>query len=142
MVTVAIVAGMLLRQRRRRIDLLFAIFATNIVLWFLGSFLHNVGGIAWIRAEMAIASLIPASLLVLHNELLRTDRTSTRSLARWTYPVAIMFAMVSASPFGELTWIQVATAAYVGVTILLIARVIIRSSSSSSGLQLQNSPNS
>lgn len=133
LVTVAIVAGMLLRQRRRRIDLLFAIFATNLVLWFLGSFLSNIGGGEWIRVELAIASLIPASLLVLYNELLSTERTSTRNLAKGTYPASILFCMVTASPFGTLTWMQVATSAYVGVTILLIARVIIRSSDSSIG---------
>lgn len=133
LVTVAIVAGMLLRQRRRRIDLLFAIFATNIVLWFLGSFLRNVGGEAWIRAEMSIAALVPASLLVLYNELLSTERSATRTLSKWTYPVSILFSLVSASPFGELTWIQIATGLYVGGTILFIARVIIRSSESGSG---------
>jgi len=133
LVTVAIVAAMLLRQRRRRIDLLFAIFATNLVLWFLGSFLSNVGGGEWVRVELAIASLVPASLLVLYNELLSAEQTPTRNLAKWTYPVSILFCLVTASPFGTLTWMQVATATYVGVTILLIARVVIRSSDSSLG---------
>ena len=133
LVTIAIVAGMLLRQRRRRIDLLFAIFAANIVLWFLGSFLHNIAGPSWTRAEMATASLVPASLLVLHNEILGTQNQATRSLTRWVYPVAILALIVSASPLGELTAIQIATVIYIGVTILLIARVIIRSSHSGSG---------
>ena len=127
-VTIAVVAGMLLRQRRRRTDLLFVIFATNLVLWFLATFVRGVYGDTWVRAELALSALVPASLLTLFADLVRGTPSAARRLARWAYPLSTIACLVAASPLGELIWVQAIIAAYAGVIILLTARAMMKSS--------------
>ena len=86
LVTVAMVVGMLLRRRRRKTDLLFSIFATNLTLWFTASCLNGYYEGAWMHAELAVAALIPASLLALCSDLVRGTTTAARRLSRSAYP--------------------------------------------------------
>ncbi len=126
-VVVAVVAGMLLRQRRRRTDLLFAIFATNLVLWFLATFVHGVAGDVWIRAELAVAALIPATLLTLFQDLVRGSPAGPRRLATWAYPLSSIVALIGASPLGELMPVGAFTGVYVLVMVALTGRVMTQS---------------
>ena len=126
-VVVAVIAGMLLRQRRRRTDVLFAIFGTNLVLWFVATFLHGVAGAEWVRAELAVAALIPATLLTLFTDLMRGRSQEARRLATWVYPASSIVALIGASPLGELTAVAAFIAGYVLVMIALTSRLMMRS---------------
>lgn len=133
-VTIAVATEVLLRRRNRRTDLLFALLATNLVLWFLASFLKGAyGNEPWLRAEIAIAALVPAALLQLFVALLRGTSTGARGLRAVCYPTSALVGVIALSPLGELPVVQALTAAYVSTMTLLIARVMMRSTSIAPG---------
>ncbi|MFO0728382.1 MAG: ATP-binding protein [Myxococcota bacterium] len=133
-VTIAVATEVLLRRRNRRTDLLFALLATNLVLWFLATFLKGAyGNEPWLRAELAMAALVPASLLQLFVALLRGTSTGARGLRAVCYPASALVSVVALSPLGSLEIVQALTAAYISTMTLLIARVMMRSTSIAPG---------
>ncbi|MBK6689658.1 MAG: hypothetical protein IPG45_34655 [Deltaproteobacteria bacterium] len=123
-VTVAVMTGMLLRLRRRRSDLLFAVFCVTLVAWFLAFFLRGTfGDDPWLRVELAIAALVPAAMVRLFVDLLPwTARPTLRNVA---YPTSVLFALAALSPIGDLEIVQASVGVYVGVIVLASARRMI-----------------
>src|SRR5688500_11799925 len=127
-VTVAVMTSMLLRRRRRRTDVLFSILASILVLWFLANFLHGeYGPDPWLRVELAIAALIPAALIKLFADLVPGSTLRRRVLMSASYPLSAIVALLSILPLGNLDPVQVATAVYIGVVVLLASRFIVES---------------
>ncbi len=119
-VTVAVAVAVLLRQRRRRSDALFVLFSLNLALWFLAAVFRGLfGSELWGRGELALAALVPASLLRLFVELLQGSTVRVRRLMAVSYPLAGVFFVVGASPLGVLPVVQAVTGAYISVMILL-----------------------
>lgn len=126
-VTVAVATEMLLRRRRRLTDVLFVILSLNLVLWFLATFLRGAyGREPWERAELALAALIPASLMRLFVDLLRGSTPAARRLMTTCYPLSALLGVVALT-LGELTAVQTLIGIYVAVMILLAARVMLQS---------------
>ncbi len=126
-VIVAVVTSTLLRRRRRRTDALFAVLCVVLVLWFLSNFLRGTfGSELWLRFELALACLVPATMLRVFAELVPLQVAGARFFG-WVYPLAILMAVASLSPLGRLPLIQAAVALYVGSTILLTSRLMMDS---------------
>lgn len=124
-VTLAVMTSLLLRRRRRRIDVLFAILSVILILWFLATFLRRqYGSDPWLRLEMAIAALVPAALIKLFADLVPGTNPRHRGLMNAAYPLSALVAVASISPLGNLPAIQVANAVYIGSIILLAARLM------------------
>lgn len=128
-VTIAVATESLLRRRSRRLDLLFVLLAANLVAWFLASFLAGAyGPDTWLRAELAIASLIPATLIQLFVELMRGTLAGSQWLRAVSVPLSVLVAVIAMSPLGELTITQGVVGGYVLGMILLTTRFLLRSS--------------
>lgn len=126
-VTIAVMTSMLLRRRRRRTDVLFAILSVILTLWFLATFLrHQYGSDSWLRVEMAIAALIPAAMIKLFADLVPGAGTRQRNLMDAAYPLSALVAVASISPLGNLRPLQFATCAYIGLIILLASRLMVQ----------------
>lgn len=124
-VTVAVMTGMLLRLRRRRSDLLFAVFCVSLVAWFLAFFLRGTfGDDPWLRVELAIAALVPAAMVRLFVDLMPWSATRP-GLRNFAYPTSVLFAIAALSPIGDLEVVQASVGVYVGVIVLASARRMI-----------------
>jgi signal transduction histidine kinase len=134
LVIVAVAVEMLLRRRNRRSDVLFVIFAANIVAWLFTTFLRGTrGGELWLRAELAIGAVVPVTLLVLFAELVRGTDHTARALRAFCYPLATIVAIATFSPLGELEPVQLTAAGFTLAMILLIAREMLQSSALARG---------
>ena len=128
-VTVAVATEALLRRRSRRLDLLFVMLAANLVAWFLASFLTGAyGPDVWLRAELAIAAMIPATLIQLFVELVRGSLAGSQWLRAASVPLSVLVAVMAMSPLGELAITQGMVGGYVLGMILMTTRVLIKSS--------------
>ncbi len=123
-VTVAVLTNTLLRRRRQRTDALFAVLCVLLVLWFLTNFLRGTfGSDIWLRVELALASLIPATMLRVFAELVPLQMTQSRFIGA-VYPLAVIMAVASLSPLGRLPPIQATVAVYIGLAILFMSRLM------------------
>src|SRR4051794_3199616 len=101
-VTIAVMTSMLLRRRRRRTDVLFAILSVILTLWFFSNFLRGTYGTdPWLRVEMAIAALVPAALIKLFADLVPGTTQRRRVLMNAAYPLSALVAVAGLSPLGD-----------------------------------------
>ncbi len=119
-VTVAVMTGMLLRRRRRRSDVLFALVCVVLGAWFLAAFLRgNFGLDPWLRVEIAIGALLPAVLVQLFVDLLPWLPTGALRLRVVSFSLSGLSALLALSPLGHLPEVQVGITGYIGAGILL-----------------------
>ncbi len=129
-VLIAVVVETVLRRRRRRTDVLFILFALNLVLWFAAAFATGVrdeSGLL-LRVQIALAALIPASLQKLFSDLVRSGVRSTTRILTAVYPVSGLLAVTAMSPLGDLIIVKAVIAAHVGLATTIISRGIVKSS--------------
>jgi two-component system sensor histidine kinase HydH len=132
LVTIAVASEALLRRRNRRLDLLFVLLAINLVLWFLASFLTGAyGADTWLRVELAIAALIPATLIQLFSDLLRNSPAG--ALRAVSVPLSVLVGVAALSPLGELTVTQAVVGSYVLGMVLMTTRVLLRAGAAGRG---------
>ena len=127
-VTVAIMCGMLLRRRRRRVDVYFSIVCVVLGAWFLATFLReNMGPDPWLRVEIAVGSMLPAALVRLFADMMPGSGTAwARRLLAASYPTSALFALLVLSPLGHLPAIQLSAAAYIAMTTILASRLMMQ----------------
>ncbi len=126
-VTVAVMTGMLLRRRRRKSDVLFAIVCVILALWFLLTLLRgNFGSAPWLRVEIAIAALLPAALIRLFADMMPWSSPRAKKLMNAAYPLSGLTAVASLSPLGNLPAVQLFAAAYIGLTIILASQSMMQ----------------
>lgn len=127
-VTVAVMTGLLLRRRRRRTDVIFAILCVALVVWFLATFLRGIyGSDPWHRVQLALAALVPAAMIRLFSELMPWSNVRGRRLMNAAYPASVIVAVAALSPLGNLPAVQIITGVYIGVIVLLASRVMMDS---------------
>ncbi|MCK6550445.1 ATP-binding protein [Myxococcota bacterium] len=127
-VTIAVMTSMLLRRRRRKTDVLFAILSVILTLWFFSTFLRAVyGDDPWLRVEMAIAALVPAALIKLFSDLIPGSTHRRRVWLNAGYPLSALVAVAALSPLGNLDVVKVVASVYIGGVILLASRLIVES---------------
>jgi signal transduction histidine kinase len=125
-VTVAVMTSMLLRRRRARTDVLFAILSSILVVWFLAVFCRGeYGNDPWLRVEMAIAALVPAALIKLFADIVPGTTLKRRVLMSTCYPLSAIFALAAVSPLGNFDALQAAVSIYIGVVTLLASRFLV-----------------
>jgi signal transduction histidine kinase len=127
-VTIAVMTGILLRRRRKRVDVLFVILCVTLTLWFVATFLTGFSDVWTRRAELATAALIPAAVLRLFGELVPFTTARARNLTAATYPLSGVVAIAAISPLGDMEPVRFAAGFYVGVVILLASNLVIKTS--------------
>lgn len=133
-VTVAVMTSMLLRRRRAKTDVLFAILGSILALWFLAVFCRGeYGNDPWMRVGMAIAALMPAALIKLFADLVPGTTLKRRVLTNTSYPLSAIFSLAAVSPLGNLDAVQIAISVYIGVVTLLASRFVVESSDVAKG---------
>ncbi|NJK89381.1 MAG: hypothetical protein HC923_08220, partial [Myxococcales bacterium] len=132
-VTVAVMMGLLLRRRRRSIDLSFSMLCIVLIGWFVAAPLDTwVEGEIGIRVELAMASLVPVLLIRLFGDLLRENgRPVTRLLAP-VAPIALVSFVLAASLGGVLV-VQAFGLTFVVAAILIACRALVVSADAEPG---------
>ncbi|MBK8012206.1 MAG: GAF domain-containing protein [Deltaproteobacteria bacterium] len=127
-VTIAVMGSLVLRRRRRRADMLFAVLSVILILWFLAIFLRGTyGPEPWLRVGLALAALLPAATAKLFNELVPWGTARGRTLKSSASPLSGFFALVAISPLGDFLFTQVAVGIFAGGTVLLISKMMMES---------------
>ncbi|MDP3278931.1 MAG: ATP-binding protein [Deltaproteobacteria bacterium] len=111
----SIVAGVLLRERKRRLHWLFAAFAGSVGLWFLALFLKDrfVGVPLWsYLASVAIVLLPQAGVRSLRAFLGETAGRPS-GLYPWVTTLGVLMMALALSPFHAVTAARVTLSAYV-----------------------------
>ncbi len=133
-VSVAVMTGMLLRRRRRRTDILFAVLCVVLLTWFLAAFLRgSYGTDPWLRVELGIAALVPAATIRLFSELVPWASAKARRFMSVAYPLSGLAAILALSPLGGIEAVQVAIGAYVALAILFTSRQTMEASEPTRG---------
>ncbi|MCB9653483.1 MAG: GAF domain-containing protein [Deltaproteobacteria bacterium] len=128
-VTIAVMGSLVLRRRRRRADMLFAVLSVILILWFLAIFLRGTyGPEPWLRVGLALAALLPAATAKLFNELVPWGTARGRTLKSSASPLSGFFALVAISPLGDFLFTQIAVGVFAGGTVLLISKMMMESS--------------
>lgn len=127
---IAVVVETILRRRRRRTDVLFILFALNLVLWFAAAFATGVRDDTGLllRVQIALAALIPASLQKLYSDLVRSSEQGRNRILTAVYPLSGLLAVTAMSPLGDLIPVRAATAVHVALAIALVSRSIVKNS--------------
>lgn len=125
-VVAALVAAVLLRRRRQRIDGLFSVFGGVLMSWYLAGFLRGyLESDSWRRLELGLAALMPATLIRLFVEIMPLPAKQSRRVAASVYPLSALLAIAAFSPLGRLDWLQLTVAGYVLLAMLAAARLML-----------------
>lgn len=126
LVVIGLVTAVLLRRRRERIDVLFAVFGGILCAWFLASFFRGYQqDESWRRVELGFAALLPSTLIRLFAEIMPLPTQQARIVAFTVYPASLLLALASFSPLGALTALQLVIGGYIIVIMMIAAKLML-----------------
>jgi len=101
-VSAAIALSVLLRGRKPLPNRLFLLFALNLFVHFMASFLHRFSGVeTWFRVDLAAASALPATALLFFAHFLWKDSAHLRFLIRMVFALSLLVMLAAATPLGR-----------------------------------------
>ncbi|MEM1024953.1 MAG: ATP-binding protein [Myxococcota bacterium] len=131
MVTIAVMAGVLLRRRGRRTDRLFAYLCVNLIAWLVPEALRRLTGAgAAERLALAAGLLLPLALVRLFVELIPGTALRGRRLRAALYPTSLVLVLVALSPLGEVPGVRIAAGAFAALSVLWATWVLMQGSNS------------
>lgn len=130
-VNLAVAIAILLRDRRRRLYVRFALLALNLCLWHTASFFHwgfHFEGAAQVR--FAAGAFVPASVLSVFSLLVPVRSAALGPLKRTIGAVGVLLAALALTPYFQYKWADALAATYATASLFLTFQIVWRQSRS------------